>query len=132
MKQVRTAAPVFASFASLTAVDYGDAGCNAMSCMRTLEEIRRITREVVETGAVPFTVGGDHSIPNATFPGVVDVFGRENVAFLHFDAHLDRSAGKFGGFHHSGSYMTLAVQERLVRGDQEHRRLRRGRVQPVL
>ena len=30
--------------------------------------------------------------------------------------HLDRSAGKFGGFYHSGSFMTLAVQEGLVEG----------------
>ena len=103
-------------FQVLTTVDYGDSGYNPVSYARTLEEIRRVTREIAETGAIPYCVGGDHSIPNATFRGIVDVYGRKNVAFVHFDAHLDRSAGKFGGFYHSGSFMTLAVKEGLVEG----------------
>lgn len=108
---------LMAPFSTLNAVDYGDTGFNPINYARTLEEIRKTTREVAETGAIPFVVGGDHSIPNATFRGIVDVYGRNNVAFVHFDAHLDRSAGKLGGFYHSGSFMTLAVQEGLVRGD---------------
>lgn len=104
-------------FTILKAVDYGDIGFNPINYARTLEEIRRVTREIAETGAIPFVVGGDHSIPNATFRGIVDVYGRNNVAFVHFDAHLDRSGGKLGGFYHSGSFMTLAVQEGLVPGD---------------
>ena len=103
-------------FETLKAVDYGDAGWNTYNYERTLEEIRRVTREIAQSGAIPFAVGGDHSIPNGTFRGIIDVYGRKNVAFLHFDAHLDRSSGKFGGFYHSGSYMTLAVQEGLVEG----------------
>ena len=107
---------LIAPFSKLTSVDYGDSGYNPMSYSRTIEEIRKVTREIAETGAIPFCIGGDHSIPNGTFRGVVDVYGRKNVAFVHFDAHLDRSAGKFGGFYHSGSFMTLAVEEGLVEG----------------
>ena len=55
-------------FEHLKVVDYGDAGENPYSNSRTLEEIRRITREVAETGAIPFAVGGDHSIPNGDLP----------------------------------------------------------------
>ena len=104
-------------FETLRGVDYGDAAHNPYSYERTLEEIRRTTREIVETGAIPFCVGGDHSIPNGTFRGVVDVYGRGNVGFMHFDAHLDRSSGKFGSFYHSGSYMTMAVEEGLIKGE---------------
>lgn len=104
-------------FGKLTAVDYGDAASNPYGQERTLEEIRRITREIAETGAIPFAIGGDHSVPNGTFRGVVDVYGRKNVGFIHFDAHMDRADGKFGAWYHSGSYMTLAVQEGLLRGD---------------
>ena len=107
---------LMAPFMHLKTVDYGDSAYNPISYARTLEEIRRVTREIAETGAIPYCVGGDHSIPNATFRGIVDVYGRKKVAFVHFDAHLDRSAGKFGGFYHSGSFMTLAVQEGLVQG----------------
>jgi len=83
-------------FASINAVDYGDTGMNPYDQSATLEEIRRVTREIAETGAIPFAIGGDHSVPNGTFRGIVDVYGRKNVAFVHFDAHLDRGKGKFG------------------------------------
>ena len=103
-------------FETLTAVDYGDAGVNPYFNASVLEEIRRITREIAETGAIPFAVGGDHAVPNGTFRGIVDVYGRKNVGFVHFDVHLDRGTGKMGAFYHGGSYMTLAVQEGLVEG----------------
>ncbi len=97
-------------------MDYGDAGMDPYSQARTLEEIRKITREVVESGAIPFAVGGDHSVPNGTYRAIVDVFGKKNVGFLHFDAHLDRGTGKFGAFYHSGTYMTIAISEGLLDG----------------
>ncbi len=103
-------------FGIIKTVDYGDAGMDPYSQTRTLEDIRRITREIAETGAIPFAVGGDHSVPNGTFRGIVDVYGRKNVAFLHFDVHLDRGSGKFGTFYHSGTYMDLAVKEGLIDG----------------
>ncbi len=103
-------------FGIINTVDYGDAGMDAYSQSRTLEDIRRITREIAETGAIPFAVGGDHSVPNGTFRAIVDVYGRKNVAFLHFDVHLDRGSGKFGTFYHSGTYMDLAVKEGLIDG----------------
>jgi agmatinase len=103
-------------FTILKAVDYGDAGMDPYSNSRTLEEIRTITREVAETGAVPFIIGGDHSVPNGSLRGIIDVYGKKSIGFLHFDAHLDRGKGKFGAFYHSGSYMTLAVDEGLLDG----------------
>ena len=109
---------LLAPTAMLNVVDYGDTGMNNYSYERTIEEIRRVTREIAETGAIPFAIGGDHAVPNGTYRGIVDVYGRKRVAFVHFDAHLDRSSGKFGGWYHSGSYMTMAVQEGLVAGDQ--------------
>ncbi|MFC4993872.1 agmatinase family protein [Rubritalea tangerina] len=103
-------------FENLTAVDYGDVGLNPYNQVHTLEEIRRVTREVASTGAIPFAVGGDHSVPNATYRGIVDVYGKKKVGFVHFDVHLDRGTGKFGAFYHSGSYMNMAVDEGLLDG----------------
>ncbi len=103
-------------FSIINVVDYGDAALNPYNQAHTLEEIRRITREIAETGAIPFAIGGDHAVPNGTYRGIVDVYGRKNVAFIHFDAHLDRGKGKFGAFYHSGSYMTMAVEEGLLDG----------------
>ena len=109
---------LIAPFTILNAVDYGDAGMNAYNQAVTLEEIRRITREIASQGTVPIAVGGDHSVPNGTFRGIVDVYGKKNVAFVHFDAHLDRdqNMGKFGTFYHSGTFMDRAVQEGMVDG----------------
>ena len=109
---------LLAPFTILNAVDYGDAGLNAYNQAETLKEIRRMTREVASVGTIPFIVGGDHSVPNGTFRGIVDVYGKNNVAFVHFDVHLDRDAGmgKFGAFYHSGSFMNRAVQEGMVEG----------------
>jgi len=104
-------------FGILKAVDYGDAGLNPYSQAQTLEDIRRMTREIAETGAIPFAVGGDHSVPNGTFRGIIDVYGRKNVAFVHFDVHLDRGTGEFGAWYHAGTYMDLAVEEGLISGD---------------
>ena len=103
-------------FETINVVDYGDAGMNPFSQAQTLEEIRRITREIAETGAIPFAIGGDHSVPNGTYRGIVDVYGKKKVAFVHFDAHLDRGLGKLGYFYHSGSYMSMAVKEGLLDG----------------
>ncbi len=109
---------LIAPFTILNAVDYGDAGMNAYNQAQTLEEIRRMTREVASIGAVPFVVGGDHSVPNGTFRGIVDVYGKKNVAFVHFDAHLDRdqNMGKFGTYYHSGTFMDRAFNEGMVEG----------------
>jgi len=104
-------------FTIINTVDYGDAGMDPYSQSRTLEEIRRVTREIAATGAIPFAVGGDHAVPNATYRAIVDVYGKKRVAFVHFDAHLDRGFGKFGAFYHSGSYMTMAVDEGLLDGN---------------
>ena len=105
-------------FTIINAVDYGDAGLDPYHQTRTLEEIRKVTREIASTGAIPFAIGGDHSVPNGTFRGIVDVYGKKKVGFVHFDAHLDRGYGKFGSYYHSGSYMTLAVKEGLLDGKQ--------------
>ncbi len=109
---------LIAPFTILNAVDYGDVGLNPYNQSHTMEEIRRVTREVASVGAIPFIVGGDHSVPNGTYRGIVDVYGKNNVAILHFDVHLDRDMGlgKFGAYYHSGVFMNRAVEEGMVEG----------------
>ncbi|NRB35417.1 MAG: arginase family protein [Rhodobacteraceae bacterium] len=63
-------------------------------------------------------MGGDHTGPNGTCRGIVDVSGRNNLAFVHFDIHLARHAGMgtFGACYHAGSFMNRAVHEGMVEG----------------
>ena len=60
--------------------------------------IRRMVREIAETGAIPVIIGGDHSIEFANVAGLADVYGKENVGVIHFDAgdarHGHRGSGE--------------------------------------
>jgi len=73
----------------LVAVDYGDAPIDLFSVERSMPPVRKMVREIAETGAIPIVIGGDHSLEYPNVAGVADVYGRENVGVIHFDAHFD-------------------------------------------
>jgi agmatinase len=73
----------------LTAVDYGNAPIDILSVERSMPPVRRMVREIAETGAIPVVVGGDHSLEYPNVAGVADVYGKANVGVIHFDAHFD-------------------------------------------
>ncbi len=73
----------------LVAVDYGDAPIDILSVEKSMPPVRRMVREVAETGAVPMVIGGDRSLEYPNVAGVADVYGKENVGVIHFDAHFD-------------------------------------------
>src|SRR5438105_5844881 len=50
------------AFAELRVVDYGDAAVIPADPVRTRAAIERLVGEVVDAGALPVTLGGDHSI----------------------------------------------------------------------
>ncbi len=80
----------------LTAVDYGNAPIDQFSVERSMPPIRRMVREIAETGAIPVIIGGDHSIEFANVAGLADVYGKENVGVIHFDAHYDAGGTRHG------------------------------------
>jgi agmatinase len=66
--------------------DVGDADVLPTNVVGTFANITELTRRVIERGALPVALGGDHAI---TFP-VVRAFEREQpFHVIHFDAHLD-------------------------------------------
>ncbi len=73
----------------LTAVDYGNAPIDIMSVERSMPPVRRMVREIAETGAIPIIIGGDHSLEYPNVAAITDVYGKENVGVIHFDAHYD-------------------------------------------
>ncbi len=80
----------------LTAVDYGNAPIDQFSVERSMPPIRRMVREIAEAGAIPVVIGGDHSIEFANVAGLADVYGKENVGVIHFDAHYDAGGSRHG------------------------------------
>lgn len=73
----------------LVVADYGDAPIDILSVERSMPPVRRVVREIAETGAIPIVIGGDHSLEYPNVAGVADVYGKRNVGVIHFDAHFD-------------------------------------------
>lgn len=65
-------------------VDVGDVDIASTNVDLTFENISRLTRGILDRGAMPVGLGGDHSI---TFP-IVRAF-TEPLHVVQFDAHLD-------------------------------------------
>jgi arginase family enzyme len=77
---------------ALTVVDYGDIAIDNMSTERSVHHVRERVAEIAATGAVPFIVGGDHSLEYPDIAGLADVHGKGSFGVVHFDSHFD--AGK--------------------------------------
>ena len=67
-------------------VDVGDADVLPTNVEDTFENITTMTRKILDRGALPVVLGGDHAI---TFP-VVRAYS-EPLHVVHFDAHIDYS-----------------------------------------
>ncbi|MCG8414082.1 MAG: agmatinase family protein, partial [Pseudomonadales bacterium] len=81
----------------LNAVDYGNAPIDRFSVERSMPTVRAMVREIAETGAIPVVIGGDHSLEYADVAAVADVYGKENVGVIHFDAHFDAAGAGYLG-----------------------------------
>jgi arginase len=73
----------------LNIVDYGDIAIDNASTERSMQHVREVVREIVEAGAVPMIVGGDHSLEYPNVAALADVYGKEKVSVIHFDSHYD-------------------------------------------
>jgi len=70
----------------LNIVDYGDIAIDNDSTERSMQHVREVVREIAETGAIPFIIGGDHSLEYPNVAALVDVYGKGNVSVIHFGA----------------------------------------------
>jgi len=73
----------------LNIVDYGDVAVDNASTERSMRHVRETVREIVEAGAIPMVVGGDHSLEYPNVAALADVYGKEKVSVIHFDSHYD-------------------------------------------
>lgn len=99
----------------LNIVDYGDIAVDNMSTERTVHHVRERVAEIARTGAIPFIVGGDHSLEYPNLAGLADVHGKGSFGVVHFDSHFD--AGHDGvHFITHGAPVYRAVKEGHVLG----------------
>ena len=99
-------------FERLRVADCGDVDVAPISIERTYAAIERRVAEIVAQGAVPVSVGGDHSV---TLP-ILRVLARRHgpIGLVHFDAHPDTWDEYFGSKFFHGTPFRRAVEEGLV------------------
>ena len=73
----------------LKVCDYGDSPIVLGNTPESFDGIRKFVGSIVETGAIPIIIGGDHGITWPCATAVADHHGRGKVGIVHFDAHAD-------------------------------------------
>ena len=93
----------------LRVVDYGDAPVIPADPERTHAAIERTVREVVDAGAIPVVLGGDHSIAEPDVRAVAAAHGP--VGLIHFDTHTDTGSEVFSVERSHGTPMYRLVRD---------------------
>jgi agmatinase len=100
-------------FERIDAVDGGNVVFPPFDRSAMREAVADEVSAVIEAGAVPLLVGGDHSITLPALRAVADAHGP--VAVVHIDAHLDTSGPEiWGDDHHHGTPMRHALNDGLI------------------
>jgi agmatinase len=79
---------------ALAVVDFGDAPVLPADPVRTHAAIEAIVGQVLDAGATPFVLGGDHAITEPSLRACAERHGP--VALVHFDTHTDTGREVFG------------------------------------
>ena len=108
-----------AVFERLAAVDGGNVVFPPFDAAMVRGAVQASVAAIAGAGAVPFVVGGDHSVALPALRAVAAQHGP--VAVIHVDAHLDTSGPETWGepFHH-GTPFRHALDEGLVAPGQLH------------
>ncbi|MGE5691477.1 MAG: arginase family protein [Pseudomonadota bacterium] len=97
------------AFRTLRIVDYGDAPVIPADVPRSQAAIHRLVGEVVDAGAIPVVLGGDHSIAEPDIRAIAERHGE--VGLVHFDTHTDTGTEVFGVTVSHGTPMFRLVED---------------------
>ena len=104
-------------FDELRIVDHGDAAVRPGDAHASHRAIREAVNHVLDAGAVPIILGGDHSI---AFPDIASVASRYepgSLAVVQFDTHAD-TATELGGLKWShGTPFRHLVDDDIIPGE---------------
>lgn len=72
-------------------VDYGDVGywVGAKATEFMVEDSYQTVKKILDAGAAPMIIGGDHTIPYGPVRAASEKYGK--LALIHFDSHQDSS-----------------------------------------
>jgi len=90
--------------------DAGDVAIEPLVGERNRQAVTRAVRAILETGAVPAVLGGDHSIVHP----VLEAFAEKRVHYVHLDSHIDCDRA-FESDHTHGSPVANILRRGLAR-----------------
>jgi agmatinase len=102
------------AFSALRVVDFGDAPVIPADPAVSHAAIASSVAAVLGAGAVPVTLGGDHSITKPCIEACAAAFGP--IGVIHFDTHTDTGAEVFGVERSHGTFMKQLVDGGQVAG----------------
>ncbi len=92
--------------------DIGDAWVEGpFNLEQSHQGIENCYREIHNSGALPLSAGGDHSV---TLPIFRAIASKRPVGMVHFDAHCDTGDDYLGSKFHHGAPFRRAVEEGLL------------------
>lgn len=103
-------------FEHLRVCDYGDADVFIGDPMRTYESIRGFVAGILDGGAIPVVIGGDHGITWPSASAVAAFHGHGRVGVVHFDAHADTAPDMQGALYGHGTPMRRLIESGAVPG----------------
>ena len=69
-------------------VDYGDVDCVQGDTITTLTRAKKKITEIVDAGAIPLVIGGDHSVPIPAFLSIASCTEKK-IGIIGLDTHFD-------------------------------------------
>lgn len=97
---------------TLKVADLGDVPIVPGYIRECYEVIEKSVSGVLEAGAVPLVLGGDHAITLGELRAIAKKHGR--VSLVHFDSHLDLNDSVFGQPYNHGTPFRRALEEGLI------------------
>lgn len=104
----------FSPFEHLKVVDYGDTPVIPELIEESFDLITAEVSAIVEAGAVPVSMGGDHAVSLPLLRAVARRHGP--LSLVHFDSHQDVVDSYYGGRvrYNNGTVFRRAVEEGLI------------------
>ena len=102
--------------ADLNVVDYGDVEPKPADLEGHIAVVRERVGEVLDAGAIPVVLGGDHSVAYATVSAVSDRLGVDGFSMVQFDTHAD-TGEVYGGRLTHGTPIRMLIDEGHLAAD---------------
>ncbi len=101
----------------LAVVDVGDVLMLPGEIEPALARLEEAVFAIAAAGAVPFVLGGDHTIALPDVTGVARHLAMGRVSVVHFDAHADTGEDQFGSLWGHGTPMRRLIESGAARGN---------------